>query len=382
MDARKIQFLIGIQREIDKLEEQEGQTDRIERLKSRFYDVVEVEEIVEDKTNQDIVQNQLDQTSESKRKFSNDKDYTKYCPHQPKYVTEFLKNFRRVNETGLRELVHPPYNEEGFDLRATFNKIENELFPSERDYTKFSRDTRIPYWLWVHIRKDLMDVYTKYGLSYWDKNQKHPLFEEATLTRKVQEFIKSIRFGNDSSVETHFRETLIPSILNDLRSQFENTWLSDSTIHFNPDFKKFDSNMVIMTDVRRIKDAIKSIFRLIIQKSNWKGEALNDKNFHKKKVNVDSVYKKNENKGLVTVLTIIDEESWCDKQPEYLFQSGDLQGIVQNLWSLCDWEIAARFVDGYTYRLDMLNSINQGSVIIEKTDETVSGFSHKLTFYH
>ncbi|XWW47041.1 hypothetical protein JYG30_06225 [Fibrella sp. USSR17] len=46
MDARKIQFLIGIQREIDKLEAKEGNVPKVEKIKSRFYDVVEVDEIV------------------------------------------------------------------------------------------------------------------------------------------------------------------------------------------------------------------------------------------------------------------------------------------------------------------------------------------------
>lgn len=46
MDARKIQFLIGMQRAIDKLEAKEGNTPKVERVKSRFYDVVEVEEVV------------------------------------------------------------------------------------------------------------------------------------------------------------------------------------------------------------------------------------------------------------------------------------------------------------------------------------------------
>lgn len=46
MDARKIRFLIGIQREIDKLEEKDGNTPKIEKVKSRFYDVVEVKEVV------------------------------------------------------------------------------------------------------------------------------------------------------------------------------------------------------------------------------------------------------------------------------------------------------------------------------------------------
>ena len=45
MDARKIQFLIGIQREIDKLEAKDGNTPKVERVKSRFYDVVEVNKI-------------------------------------------------------------------------------------------------------------------------------------------------------------------------------------------------------------------------------------------------------------------------------------------------------------------------------------------------
>ena len=47
MDPRKIQFLIAMQREIDKVESQEGESStRVERLKSRFYDVVEVAEMV------------------------------------------------------------------------------------------------------------------------------------------------------------------------------------------------------------------------------------------------------------------------------------------------------------------------------------------------
>ena len=48
MDPRKIQFLIAMQREIDKVESREGESStRVERLKSRFYDVVEVAEITE-----------------------------------------------------------------------------------------------------------------------------------------------------------------------------------------------------------------------------------------------------------------------------------------------------------------------------------------------
>ena len=47
MDPRKIQFLIAMQREIDKVELREGESStRVERLKSRFYDVVEVADVV------------------------------------------------------------------------------------------------------------------------------------------------------------------------------------------------------------------------------------------------------------------------------------------------------------------------------------------------
>lgn len=45
MDSRKLNFLIAVQREIDKLEEREGDSKKVEKLKSKFYDLVELENI-------------------------------------------------------------------------------------------------------------------------------------------------------------------------------------------------------------------------------------------------------------------------------------------------------------------------------------------------
>lgn len=384
MDARKIQFLIEMQREIDSLEAKDGNTPKVEKVKSRFYDVVEVKEmasagdkVVAEEGDKDVIIEQPEPPGEKPLK----KDRTTFCPHHPRFVTEFLKNFRRVNDTGLRELVHPPYDEQDFNLQETFEKIENELFPDKPNYNKFSKSDRIPYFLWVHIRKDLMDVYKMYGLPHWEAYRKHPLFSEPILTKKIHNFIKSIRFGRDAAIETSFREHLIPSCLQQLKSQNEDTWLTEEVVEYRA-IEKFDGNIVLMTDVIRVEFAIGTILRLISQKSNWNGEPINAENVSFKRVIITSQYTRNEQKELITTLTIVDQGSWCNKQPDYLFASGDMQAIAQNLWSLCEWEVLARFVDNETYCLDMLKSLHKDEKVITKTNEHVEGFTHRLTFYH
>ena len=397
MDPRKIQFLIAMQREIDKVEAREGETStRVERLKSQFYDVVEVAEMVggEDITEGKEVENSEESAEKTEvRSLSTngttkkDSDFqtidrTKSSLHNPKHVVEFLKKFRNVNDSGLRELVHPPYDEEGFDLRITYDKLKNELFPDKPENQKTLYKDRIPNFLWTHIRKDLVNLYRDAGLSFWEKTGKHPLFNDERFTKKVIAFTRSIRFGRDKSTETSFREEVIPSILNELQQESNQTWLNENCINFQPDTKKFDANMVVMSDVSRIKTAIKTFLRLISQKSNWHGKPIDEDCLSLKRIEMTALLQRNQNKELVTILEITDTGSWCDKHPDYLFNSGDFQGVIQNLWSLCEWEVIARFADDQTYWLDMLNSKNQPDNIIEPLTEEVFGFTHRLTFYH
>lgn len=391
MDARKIQFLIGIQRAIDKLEAKDGNTPKVEKVKSRFYDVVEVEEMMGKEvteyefekiiTEKVESEDELNIIEESMAKDTQISDRTKYSLHHPKYVVNFLKKFRNVNDTGLRDLMHPPYDEENFNLNETLDKINNELFPSEYDKIKTVFKDRLPFFLWAHIRKDLVNVYERHGKYFWKNTHQHPLFKDEVLTRKVIEFSKSIRFGRDRTADTSFREDLIPKILIELKQETNQIWLDESSFEFQPDVQKFDANMVVMNDVIRVKVAIKIFLRLINQKSNWHGESVNQDNVCMKRLVFAAHFQRDHNKELITVLTITDVGSWCNNHPDYLFNSGDLQGVIQNLWSLCEWEIIARFSDGLTYRLDMLNSKNQTDNIIEQSEE-VSGFTHRLTFYH
>lgn len=88
MDARKIQFLIGIQREIDKLEAKDGNTPKVEKAKSRFYDVVEVKEMVIEQKAEINEQPETDPEKEVPQ----DKEYKNYI-HYPRLVSNRLAYF-------------------------------------------------------------------------------------------------------------------------------------------------------------------------------------------------------------------------------------------------------------------------------------------------
>lgn len=70
------------------------------------------------------------------------------------------------------------------------------------------------------------------------------------------------------------------------------------------------------------------------------------------------------------------------------FVKGDLKSIQSNLWGLCNYEIAAKFPDGFRKKIILTDDYNDYKNYVEKSESipitdsmNVKGFMHILKFY-
>jgi hypothetical protein len=88
------------------------------------------------------------------------------------------------------------------------------------------------------------------------------------------------------------------------------------------------------------------------------------------------------NNGQFKKVIIIHKDSEATKNSnDSEFAGGDLKTIESNLWGLCNYEILAKFPDGF--RKKVILSDDEDSIETGKSlpTEEVAGFTHVLKFY-
>jgi hypothetical protein len=289
--------------------------------------------------------------------------------HKPQETKSFLSLFN--NSEGLKYLTHkfngdkPDYDEfirlckkEFDESKAKYPNIPDKLLRRIEEFA-FAAE---PKWF---IRKGNAQIDYKNGWSEptfagWYKKDinTHPGLDAKWNNEMIFPFKSTIevRAGN------------LANIINDSLK-----WsLGDSFDSFNVEMMTGNVDTAeFYTNVDIFQQALFHIFSTI--KEHY------EKNFHCK-IFIDyenetlkqGVFKK-------LIITHIDSEATkISNDPEFV--KGDLKSIQQNLWGLCNYEIQAKFPDGYKGRIiltDNLREINKSYDLKTK----VKGFSHILKFY-
>lgn len=309
--------------------------------------------------------------------------------HDPLMVMRFLKNFKYDNDTGLKELVHKPFDMDSFD----FNKILEKIYSLPNFSIKKSKETRIfaeklPVQIWKGTT-ELIEFLSTTGKDYYDKTQKHPL-EDPLIAKKIQKFKRDYRFGSERTEYSILRELIIniikdkelrhddadKSIIYSFSEVDTSTQFSLSQISILPDDLKFTLRAGFFTWVPNVKNALWWIFDNILKHSNLYGNRDFSKADKKIEISIERI-KETPSDPTKVILSICDSHSVLTKSPESLLQ--DLKGsapFTNQLRSIADWSVECDY-ERKSYRFLMLPK--EG--VLEEIKSPVNGFKHIITFY-
>jgi hypothetical protein len=402
MDARKIQFLIAMQREIDKLEMQEGESVRVERLKSRFYDVVEVEEIAEkgkqETTNlvMNLSVSPEDTISEYANKSTkeqsarNQKDGNKNIPHKPKDVAAFLVRFRERKSRGLKYLTHRwsdvkndnplTYEEIIENAKKELNEcrsiytIPDTLFSKVREYVVEKTYSEInkkgflvkhPHFFYNVVRNGRVErehVYSGWSsdeMVEWAKNNPggDPNQDDYWKKKLIYPFKQAIEV-RDGMFEAYMR----------MNAEVE---LKDQYQLFNPTYSESLKEARFFTDVPTLFEGIRELLDVAKDKA--------------KKPSLKIDYQIPESTGLfgirqIRIMTDLDCNIGSLHTKQQLISGGNFGSAYEHFYGLCNWSILCKKGKDFI-RINLLSDIEEiNDEEIIKSDE-VEGFTHVLTFY-
>jgi len=322
--------------------------------------------------------------------FENKQSLNEHSPylirHNPLFVVNFLKNFKYDNETGLKDLVHKPFDIASFDFRKILEKVRTHPNFNKGEKVKEFKG-KLPVQIWKDTNS-LIDFLSTTGLEYFNKTGNHPI-DDLSIAKAIQNFKRNYRFGSEKT-EYSVLHDLINNILNKNKLSHSDTeksinysfsetdtsgQFSASQIVFLPDDKKFAMRAGFFTWVPNVRNALWWIFEGILKHSNINGI----RNFTRTDKRIEiSIERSRDSESDHTKVTLVisDCNSVLTKAPESLFK--DLTGsepYTQYLRSIADWTVECDYNDK-AYRLLMLP---EGS--FEEITYPVNGFKHIITFY-
>ncbi len=286
--------------------------------------------------------------------------------HKPK-ETNLLLDYFSSNEGGIKNLTHA-FNLDFIEYETFINQCKNEFKQGIEKYPNvpdallkriedfaFSAE---PKW---YIRKGKEKIEPKLGWSepsfkeWYKTEKKHPWYNDKYKNEMIIPFRESIRVRSDSeylykltkeTFDLVFGTAPICEIIIDERS-----------------LKHAD----FYTDVDNLGQAIFEIFSTI--------KDMSIKNFCNKievGFHTDGDFK-------VFFITHIDSVS-TKRSDDKGFLGGNLRTIKNKLWGLCNYEIHAKFPDGYFRKIILTETKDEVNGIFPIND-TAKGFTHILKFY-
>ena len=427
MDARKIQFLIGIQREIDKLEAKEGNVPKMEKIKSRFYDVAGVEEIVGKSS---AVKQDIDNESEFIMPISlEDTDNKEIKLQRRKYTQEQRdENFAELMrlQKDVRLVEHPFH-------------IVRRRSPAgvKKDISSIVVETaNQPKKDFPHKPKDVVDFMKLFDDASSLKYLTHD-FDEVDQKFSIRSFLNEAKKIFDQYTHTH--KFTIPASLWKIINQFafqknpqwfafgkeiaegwsSEKWIQWSEVngypsknfHFENIIREFKEQVRVRNLSKIINGVIDKKFGDQQRQFNFKFIELEKADFY---THVDSfiaglehifgeicsrpdfsnvtiqLERKVEGEYRSRTIHIYHHESYpSNKTVEEVFEKyqnsgGNLWEARKKLFGYCDWFIETIW-DEQPMRIYLLREgmvRNKVDVEIEKLDSIIRpGFTHTLTFY-
>jgi len=297
--------------------------------------------------------------------------------HKPGETKSFLSLFN--NSEGLKFLTHR-FRDGKIKYESFIELCQSEFDKAKSDYPNVPEAVlrRIeefafapnPDWF---IRKSNEKIYPKKGwaeasfIEWYKKDiNMHPGFDSKWNTEMIIPFKESIevRAGN---LKTIIEEILI-------------TGLGTSKSNFIINLNEQNINTAeFYTDVDKIKLALSQIISTIKDRA--------DKNFCFE-IEIDFINESleggNFKKVIITHINSEPTKHSNDKD----FVKGDMKSIQSNLWGLCNYEIVAKFPDGFRKKIILTDDYNDYKNYVEKRESfpiadsmTVKGFTHILKFY-
>ncbi len=405
MDKRKINFLLRLQKEIDKIETKEGETRKVEQLKARFYDLVELDDSAKLPLSSPSLSHLINKLDPDKRVFLSEEDINDILLQLPEALesNEYITN--PINETilprkvlwGSRfslsrrndDVIHKPIEtrnllnkfessdglkflthafddpDQEFNRDIIVQKAKEEFQQHDTDNIPLPLKQRIkafafsedPNWFtWLDGEKfDSHLGWNGKEVKEWCRNPlnkgKHPIDFAEFENKMIVPFKRSIQV----------RDGQLPSIVERaIKKGFKKITM---------DYIKLDNSLAgvkFFTNVEAIEFGLRYIFASMEQRLHE-----NSKVFITVQKNIII------NKARFRVLKITHIDSFCDKSSDENILGGDLMEAKKRFTGYCNWSIEAQFEDG-TFRKTILSDIEVPEI---QPVESVEGFTHLLYFY-
>ncbi|MFZ4412587.1 MAG: hypothetical protein ACOYOV_05855 [Bacteroidales bacterium] len=298
--------------------------------------------------------------------------------HKPKETYLFLNSFNS-NEGGLKNLTHR-FNFETIDYEIFIANCKKEFEKCKSDYpnvpqalltriNEFAFSTK-PRW---YIRKGKEKIEPNKGWScpefieWYNLNKTHPGNDARWNNEMIIPFKESIQVRADTDSLERIIDDMIKNVFGESKENFV----------FNIDEQIRTAQFY--TDVDNFGQALFHVFSTI--------KDISIKNFcYEISVNyIDETLDNGKFKKII--ITHINSEATRNSNDPN-FAQGDLKSITNNLWGLCNYEIHAKFPDGY-FRKFFLTDDNEeykNYVLVNKSVpindiSQVKGFTHILKFY-
>ncbi len=328
--------------------------------------------------------------------------------HNPRRVVQFLRNFRAVNDTGFRELLHDPDTDD-FDFLANLEKVNAQMEGLKTVLTPKLHNKLSTF----------VSTYNTAGLSYFNqygllplkgrprqlsslltkiilkKNKilltenspadQIPVSPDETVSKAAKVFREQIRVGNDYFQDLIFLNALKP-ILAELNINNKNIpqkveegglsliidYSSISDI-FLPNEDSFSINCSFFTDSWEALKSIRSILKDLNQNPYY-STATTQRNIRLRSEVVQRV--EHDNIFFATIVYVTLESGKIESIEA--FNNIRLHKTRQRLWSLADWSVLYKDSENTFQECYFLNSSDN----LSHQGPWYDGITHKLTFYH
>lgn len=319
--------------------------------------------------------NNLDRTDLNKSQISkNDTEKSKNKIHTPRLTSKYLSLFKEDNEgNDIKYTTHLYKNRENdnFDYdRITKNSIKKfNTFATEIPKNLMGIINR---YLRENLKKPEGNTITYLGKHYetWGSPRmknwcainpgKHPSTDEYLDSQIIEPFKKSIEFrkGKDFVEALNFK--------------LKNTFATDQLNQLDIDYDGVLDSFRVFTAVDQLVTGVAQLFDPILRRIDVSSQVHVYTDLEERKVEDYEIYCRT----IYIVHKGSNVPSNWDENIE--IANGNLSSAKTEFTSLCDWQIIANFNNG-TYRFSPL-SIDSNSKV-EKMNNIVDGFTHKLIFY-
>ena len=309
--------------------------------------------------------------------------------HNPRRVVGFLRNFRVVNDTGFRELLHDP-DVSDFDFMANLAKVNTQmeglktvltprLHQKLSAFVKAYNTAGVAYFQeygllplkgrskqTVSPLAKLLLRKAKIQLSEPKEEIQEAISPDKTVSKAAKIFRTQIRVGSD-----YFQDLILA---NALKPTLEVLNTTDAIMaSFKPSEEDFGVNCSFFTDTWEAAKAIRSLLKDLVQNTDY--QTTTERRIFWLR---SAVIQRGTEQAPFFATVIYVHLERASIQGLKAFTHQRLEKTKQRLWSLADWSVLYQDADGQNQEHFFLNSADNQP----HPAPWYEGITHKLTFYH